>query len=130
MWLHREFCSRLPETMLWVENPHNHSRVRVEPGVPRDGEVEVGDHLPPSAAALPRFLARFDEVYDPRHLSKMRQIVAIAAAHHRFLWIHPFYDGNGRVTRLMSHAVLTRMGIGSSLWSVARGLAMHGHVAR
>ncbi len=123
MWLHREFCSRLPEPMFWVENPHTHRRVRVEPGVPRDGEVEVGDHLPPSAAALPKFLIRFDEVYEPKHLSKMRQIVAIAAAHHRFLWIHPFYDGNGRVARLMSHAVLTRMGIGSSLWSVARGLA-------
>ena len=40
-----------------------------------------------------------------------------------FSWIHPFYDGNGRITRLMSHASLLRCGIGSSLWSVARGLA-------
>jgi len=122
-WLHREFCRRLPDTMLWVEDPQTHRRVRVEPGVLRDGEVEVGDHIPPAATALPRFLARFDEVYDSKHLSKMRQMVAIAAAHHRFLWIHPFYDGNGRVVRLMSHAMLTRIGIGSSLWSVARGLA-------
>ncbi len=53
----------------------------------------------------------------------MRQIVALGAAHHRLLWIHPFYDGNGRVTRLMSHASLQRCGVGSSLWSVARGLA-------
>src|SRR5260370_1620501 len=123
LWLHREFCSRLPDPMLWVADPQTHRTVRVEPGVPRDGEVEVGDHIPPSAAALPRFLTRFDEVYDSKYLSKLRQIVAIPAAHHRFLWIHPFYDGNGRVARLMSHAVLTRMGIGSSLWSVARGLA-------
>lgn len=122
-WLHREFCRRLPDAMLWVEDPQTHRRVRVEPGVLRDGEVEVGDHLPPAATALPRFLARFDEAYDSKRLSKMRQIVAIAAAHHRFLWIHPFYDGNGRVARLMSHAMLTRIGIGSSLWSVARGLA-------
>jgi Fic family protein len=122
-WLHREFCRRLPDAMLWVEDRQTHRRVRVEPGVLRDGEAEVGDHLPPAATALPRFLARFDEAYDSKSLSKMRQIVAIAAAHHRFLWIHPFYDGNGRVARLMSHAMLTRIGIGSSLWSVARGLA-------
>ena len=53
----------------------------------------------------------------------MRQIIALGATHHRLLWIHPFYDGNGRVTRLMSHASLQRCGVGSSLWSVARGLA-------
>ena len=31
--------------------------------------------------------------------------MAIAAAHHRFNYIHPFPDGNGRVSRLMSHAM-------------------------
>jgi Fic family protein len=123
LWLHREFCRRLPEEMLWVEDPHSHRRIRVEPGELRNDEVEVGRHLPPAAAALPKFLARFEEAYNPRALSKIRQIVALAASHHRFLWIHPFFDGNGRVVRLMSHAILKRMGIGSSLWSVARGLA-------
>ena len=57
------------------------------------------------------------------YYSKLRQIIALAAAHHRLVWIHPFYDGNGRVARLMSRAMLRRLGIGSSLWSVARGLA-------
>jgi Fic family protein len=123
LWLHREFCSRLPEAMLWVEDPPSHRKVRVQPGVLRDGEVQVGSHVPPAATALPRFLNRFDEAYNPSHLSKMRQIVATAAAHHRFVWIHPFYDGNGRVVCLMAHAMLDRLGIGSSLWSVARGLA-------
>lgn len=123
LWLHREFCSRLPESMLWVGDPESHRKVRVEPGVLRDGEVAVGHHIPPAAGALPQFLNRFDVAYDTNHLSKVRQIVAVAAAHHRFLWIHPFYDGNGRVARLMSHAMFTRLGIGNSLWSVARGLA-------
>jgi Fic family protein len=122
-WLHREFCSRLPEELLWVEDAASKLRIRVEPGEFRKGEVEVGRHLPPEAAALPRFLERFEQVYDPSHLSKMRQVIAVAAAHHRFVWIHPFYDGNGRVVRLMSHAMLKRLGVGSSLWSVARGLA-------
>jgi Fic family protein len=123
LWLHREFCSRLPEELLWVEDPESKQRIRVEPGVLRDGEVIVGRHLPPAAASLPSFLTRFQHVYAPANLSKVRQVVAVAAAHHRFLWIHPFYDGNGRVARLMSHAALKRLGIGNSLWSAARGLA-------
>lgn len=123
LWLHREFCGRLPDEMLWVEDPHSGRKVHVRPGELRDHEVEVGPHLPPAAAALPNFLSRFEQAYNPRNLSKIRQIVAVAASHHRFLWIHPFFDGNGRVARLMSHAVLKRMCIGSSLWSVARGLA-------
>ncbi len=123
LWLHREFCQRLPEELLSVEDPDTHKRIRVRPGAIRDGDVAVGGHVPPLAAALPNFMARFEEAYRARHLSKLRQIIAVAAAHHRLLWIHPFYDGNGRVARLMSHATLRRLGIGSSLWSVARGLA-------
>jgi len=57
--------------------------------------VQVGRHIPPSAAALPRFLKRFAEAYEMQRLSRLRQIIAIGAAHHRLLWIHPFYDGNG-----------------------------------
>jgi Fic family protein len=122
-WLHREFCGRLPEEFLWVQNPDTSERLRVIPGELRKGWVQVGRHIPPNAEALPRFLQRFAEAYDRRGLSRVRQIIALGAAHHRVLWIHPFYDGNGRVTRLMSHASLLRCGVGSSLWSVARGLA-------
>ena len=49
--------------------------------------------------------------------------MAAAAAHHRLLWIHPFLDGNGRVARLMSHAVLREALDTGGIWSVARGLA-------
>jgi Fic family protein len=122
-WVHREFCSRLPDDMLWIEESNTKRKIRVVPGELRDGEVQVGQHVPPAASALPRFLARFDEAYNSDQLSKVRQVIATAAAHHRFAWIHPFYDGNGRVVRLMTHAMLKRLGVGNSLWSVARGLA-------
>ncbi len=48
----------------------------------------------------------------------------MAAAHHRLNYIHPLLDGNGRVSRLMSHAMALDAGIGAhGLWSVSRGLA-------
>lgn len=51
------------------------------------------------------------------------RILSIPAAHHRLNYIHPFLDGNGRVSRLMSHAMCQAAGIGGhGLWSISRGL--------
>lgn len=122
-WIHREFCERLPDDMLWVDNPDSGERLAVVPGELRRADVVVGRHIAPAPDDLPKFLARFDTAYAAPPLNPLRQLQAAGAAHHRFLWIHPFLDGNGRVARLMSHALLKRLGIGTSLWSVARGLA-------
>lgn len=122
-WLHEEFCSRLPPEMLWVVNPRTGEKLPVIPGEWRSRDVDVGRHLPPEHGDLPRFMTRFDRAYQAPPLTTFRQIQTVGAVHHRFLWIHPFLDGNGRVARLMSHALFKRLGIGTSLWSVARGLA-------
>ena len=122
-WLHHEFCRRLPPELLVVKHPKTGRTAEVRPGEWREGEVEVGRHLPPPAADVPRFLERIEEAYSPGRLLPTRRLIAVAAVHHRLLWLHPFYDGNGRVTRLVAHAMLLRFGVGSSLWSVARGLA-------
>ncbi len=123
LWLHKSFCERLPEEMLRGENPDTRERVAVIPGKIRERSVSVGRHLPPRPESLDRFLSRFEEAYTSKGLSRSARIVAVGAAHHRLLWIHPFTDGNGRVTRLMFHAMLRRLGLGGPLWSVARGLA-------
>jgi Fic family protein len=122
-WTHREFCSRLPETLLVVVNPDTGERFPVVPGQLRSRTVAVGRHVAPAPDDLPAFMGRFEQAYDAARLTKPRQVIAAAAAHHRFLWIHPLLDGNGRVARLMSHALLLDIGIGSVLWSVSRGLA-------
>jgi len=122
-WTHREFCSRLPESLLTVENPDTREQLQVVPGQLRQRRVAVGRHIPPPGEDLPAFMVRFEQAYASDRLTKARQAIAAAAAHHRLLWIHPFLDGNGRVTRLMSHAMLLDLGVGSALWSISRGLA-------
>lgn len=122
-WTHREFCARLPDSLLTVENPDTHERIEVVPGELRKRGVAVGQHVAPPAEDLLEFMNRFEQAYASNRLTKPRQAVAAAAAHHRLLWIHPFLDGNGRVTRLMSHAMLLDLGVGSALWSISRGLA-------
>jgi Fic family protein len=123
IWLHNEFCKRLPQELLENRDIESSKIARAVPGELRSIEVVVGQHLAPVASELPRFLDLFETSYNSDSLSKIMKIIAVAASHHRLLWIHPFLDGNGRVTRLFSHSFLKSIGIGSGLWSVSRGLA-------
>ncbi|HLF10163.1 MAG TPA: Fic family protein [Gammaproteobacteria bacterium] len=119
--IHRRFCELLPEELLWVEHATTKEKLPVVPGEFRKHDVEVGRHVPVSPGALPRFLARFEEVYGK--LGKSETILAAAAAHHRLAWMHPFLDGNGRVVRLISYATLLEQLDTGGIWSIARGLA-------
>jgi len=130
--IHRHFCVQLPKDLLWVEDPATKEKIEVVPGELRSRDVQVGQHVPVSAPAVPRFLKRYEEVYSK--LGKTETILATAAAHHRLAWIHPFLDGNGRVARLVSHATLLDTLDTGAVWSIARGLARNdneykGHLA-
>jgi len=119
--IHRRFGALLPDDLLWIEDPDTGERIRLIPSELRKRHVKVGRHIPISPGALPRFLEQFERVYSG--LGKSETIIAAAAAHHRLLWIHPFLDGNGRVARLMSYAMLLETLDTGGVWSIARGLA-------
>lgn len=119
--IHRRFYELLPDDLRWVDNPDSGERLPVLPGEFRHTHVRVGRHISISPGAVPRFLKRFEDAY--ARLGRTDTILAIAAAHHRLAWIHPFLDGNGRVGRLMSHAMLLDALDTGGIWSVARGLA-------
>jgi len=119
--IHRRFCELLPEDLLWVGDASSGERVRVVPGELRRRDIKVGEHIAVSAGALPRFLQRFADTYG--NLGKAGSILSSASAHHRLLWMHPFLDGNGRVARLMSHALLLETLDTGAVWSVSRGFA-------
>lgn len=119
--IHRYFCERLPEDLLWIENPETKERLKVTPGELRHRDVKVGRHIPVSPGALPRFMQRFEDAHEK--LGRLDSIIASATAHHRLLWLHPFLDGNGRVARLMSYAMLRDTLDTGGIWSIARGLA-------
>jgi Fic family protein len=123
---HRRFCELLPDELLQVTEPDTDERLRVIPGELRTRYVKVGTHVSISPGALPRFLERFEAAYSA--LGKTDAILAAAGAHHRLLWIHPFLDGNGRVARLMSHAMLLETLDTGGVWSIARGMARNASV--
>lgn len=125
-WVHKAFYDEMPEEFRRIEHPDG-STEPIIPGRIRqegDSEVVVGRHLPPSSGRVAAFMDHFDKRFQIAARSASGRIIAIASAHHRLNYIHPFPDGNGRVSRLMSHAMALEAGIGGQgLWSVSRGLA-------
>ena len=122
-WLHKEFYDGATPEMLAVKS--NSRVLTLIPGNFRESDehnVVVGLHQPPSGENVSEFMRYFEDRYS--NLGKTNQIIAIATAHHRLAYIHPFLDGNGRVCRLMSHAMALHAGIGiHGIWSISRGLA-------
>ncbi len=121
--LHRDLYADVPDSERIVRSPSGRESV-VAPGELRTEDVTVGRHIPPPSESLLALLDRFHDAYRPERLSEVRRVVAFAASHHRLAWIHPFLDGNGRVTRLMTTAYARRIGLDANgLWSIARGFA-------
>lgn len=124
--VHRRFCEHLPPDLLKLSDGSP-----MEPGRFRRRDVSVGRHVAPSWQTLDRFLSRYDSVYEPRleraragGIHRLSGLIDAMAAHHRLAWIHPFPDGNGRVTRILLDAMLRACGVNpAGLWSTSRGLA-------
>jgi Fic family protein len=126
LWIHRRFYEEMPDEFRFVERPDG-KRAPIRPGEFRagpDDDVAVGRHQPPSSDRVDAFMTHFAQRFGAAEKWASTRIIAIASAHHRLNYIHPFTDGNGRVSRLMSHAMALRAGIGGfGLWSISRGLA-------
>ncbi len=86
------------------------------PGQYRGGPVVIAasDHSPPDALQVPLYmeeLVQFINNDDPPKYDLMK----VALAHHRFGWVHPFRNGNGRVVRLITYALLIKYGFDVSM---------------
>lgn len=122
--VHRRFYLAIPESLWNIKNVQGELIGRVVPGEWREQNVKVGIHIPPEAKSLAGLMDGFCNTYDPKKFNGDRRLIAIMAAHHRFAWIHPFLDGNGRVGRLITDAALKAVGLDSyGVWCLSRGLA-------
>lgn len=81
------------------------------PGRYRSGPVHIAcaEHLPPDHSTVQAYMDEWLDFINrpdpPRH-----DLLKTALAHHRFTWIHPFSNGNGRVVRLLTYALLIKYG--------------------
>jgi Fic family protein len=115
--IHQELFGRLSASDLTTAEDE-----AVVPGALRQREVRVGQHIAPASSSLPQFLQRWGRFYADVRRGEA-SLVAMACAHQRLGWIHPFVDGNGRVMRLHTHTLLHALGYTGGLWSPLRGFA-------
>ncbi len=113
---------RYLHSQLFATNPEADGHDSWEAGAFRTKEVQVGQHIAPTAQNLSQFLARWQSYYGAVRRGEAA-LLAVTAAHQRLGWIHPFSDGNGRVMRLHTHALLAAQGLTRGLWSPLRGFA-------
>lgn len=93
-------------------------KTRCKPTPYRDGQNVIRDagsgrivYMPPEAADLPGLMKHL-VAWINRHAGDLPVPVVAAIAHYQFATIHPYYDGNGRVARLLANTVLHQHGYG------------------
>lgn len=81
------------------------------PGAYRTIPVRIGgaEHRPPEASDVQPLMDELLAFLDKDDPGKY-DLIKIALAHHRFAWIHPFANGNGRTVRLLTYALLLKAG--------------------
>ena len=81
------------------------------PGAYRSGPVRIAqaEHLPPEALRVPEYMGEL-VTFINRDDAPKYDLMKVALAHHRFAWVHPFGNGNGRVVRLLTYALLIKYG--------------------
>ncbi len=122
--VHQQFYANIPESLWSIKKANGEVVGKLVPGQWREQDVVVGAHIAPAAEVLPALMQSFCKTYQLQRYSGDRRLIAIMAAHHRFAWIHPFLDGNGRVGRLITDAALKAAGLDSyGVWCLSRGLA-------
>lgn len=77
----------------------------------RNSAVIIGgaDYKPPEALEIPKMMrSLIDWVGDNK--KKMHPVELASILHHKLVYIHPFFDGNGRTSRLAMNIILMQAG--------------------
>lgn len=81
------------------------------PGQYRSDNVKIAksEHLPPNCIQVKQYMEDLVDFINNSDAPKY-DLIKVAMAHHRFGWVHPFGNGNGRVVRLLTYALLIKFG--------------------
>jgi Fic family protein len=71
--------------------------------------INKSSHVPPNWLQVDEYMEELFTFINKKDSAKY-DLLKAAIAHHRFVWVHPFGNGNGRTVRLFTYAMLVKMG--------------------
>lgn len=71
--------------------------------------ITGSSHIPPDSTIVNDLMIELFDFINHPHPEKY-DLIKVSIAHHRFVWIHPFDNGNGRTVRLLTYAMMIKMG--------------------
>lgn len=82
-----------------------------EPGAYRNHNVSItqSKHTPSDFIKVPELMKSLFEFIN-RDDPLQADLLKVAIAHHYFVWVHPFDNGNGRMARLLTYIMLKQYG--------------------
>jgi Fic family protein len=72
-------------------------------------KINKSSHKPPEFLKVEDYMSELIDFVNQNDGQKY-DLLKAAIAHHRFVWIHPFGNGNGRTVRLFTYAMLVKTG--------------------
>jgi len=107
----RAFVSELHKRAVKDLPPPPEGEGDATPGSYRTHDVRIknSNHAPPDPLSVPPYMDILFQFIASEDRPKY-DLLKIAIAHHRFVWIHPFSNGNGRTVRLFTYAMLIKYG--------------------
>lgn len=109
--INRAFISELHQIIVEGLPAPPNGEGDLTPGVYRlsNPKIQNSQHLPPENYLVEGYMKELFDFIEKDDSSKY-DLLKIAIAHHRFVWIHPFGNGNGRTVRLFTYAMLVKNG--------------------
>jgi Fic family protein len=109
--LNQAFISELHRLTVKDLTPPPKGEGDKSPGIYRQQNVNIAgsNHKPPEYLQVGDYMDELIRFINQSDLPKY-DLIKTAIAHHRFVWIHPFNNGNGRTVRLFTYALLVKWG--------------------
>jgi Fic family protein len=97
----------------------------ITPGQYRQVNLKISEsaHRPPEWLKVNEYMEELLDFVNKDDSPKY-DLLKTAIAHHRFVWIHPFRNGNGRTVRLFTYAMLVKAGFNVNLGRIINPTAV------